>query len=466
MTTVATSDESYEDLYQNAPCGYLSASPAGVVVTVNETFLRMSGYRRDQVLGTSFERLLSPGSQVYLNTQYQLALSLDGSVSEVALTLKRADGSALDVVVNATMVRDADGTPEWVRTAVFDATKRRNYARELLDARRTAERAEQRVRVLEGASSILGTADTEDALFTAVSDIVRAAFDAIAAHLMLVTGATVAASDGGVGEHTVELDVLWPRTDLTSNVAMVTTAQVIERHAEFGHALKANRIHSLMVSPVRDGNDVIALVACFFRRHRDLDSDESELLSALARYSGHVLQRIRLQEVLRTAALHDQLTGLANRTLLADVLEQTLSTATRHHRPLAVLYVDLDGFKHTNDTLGHAHGDAVLAEAADRLRGAVRRGDTIARMGGDEFVIVCPEVDAETVASIADRILGAFDMTFDDVDAVSQLTASIGVALREPGGRTLSGDELVRVADEAMYESKRTGKNRVTVVTV
>ncbi len=466
MSTEVTADESYEDLYENAPCGYLSTSPAGVVVRVNETFLRMGGYRREDVLVTPFEHLLAPGSQVFLNTHYQLALSLDGSVSEVPLTLTRADGSTLDVVVNATMARDADGPTGWVRTAVFDATKRRNYARELLGARRTAERAERRARVLEGASSILGTADTEEALVNAVSDIVRGAFDAIAAQLMLVSGATVAASDGGVAEHVIALDVLWPRAQRASDLSVVTTSQVIERHPEFGHALKANRIHSLVVSPVRDADDVIALVATFFRRQRDVDADESELLSALARYSGQVLQRIRLQEVLRTAALHDQLTGLPNRTLLADVLEQALATASRYHRPMAVLYLDLDGFKQINDALGHGHGDAVLIEAGDRLRRVVRSGDTIARVGGDEFVVVCSNAGPSGVAAIVARIHDSLSMAFDVLDIESHLSASIGAALFDPGDRECSGDDLIRAADAAMYESKRTGKNRVTVVTV
>ena len=134
-----------EQLYEQAPCGYLSTTPDGVVVKVNETFLTWTGFRREDVLGRRrFVDLLTPGGRLYHETHYSPLLQLQGTVREIALDVVTPSGAALPVLVNAVLDRDARGRPTTIRIALFDATERREYERELLRAKRSAEAAEER----------------------------------------------------------------------------------------------------------------------------------------------------------------------------------------------------------------------------------------------------------------------------------------------------------------------------------
>ncbi|RBY93853.1 hypothetical protein DQ244_00245 [Blastococcus sp. TBT05-19] len=170
-----------------------------------------------------------------------------------------------------------------------------------------------------------------------------------------------------------------------------------------------------------------------------------------------VTEQRALEAALREAALHDPLTGLPNRNLLLDRLDQSLAAAERAQRRMAVLYCDLDGFKPVNDSAGHAAGDEVLVEASRRLAAAIRPGDTVARIGGDEFVVLCPEVGSEQAAQvIADRITAAFEQPLRRTNGAEHAVGiSIGVALCGPGD---TADTALATSDAAMYRVKATRK--------
>ncbi|WP_162245534.1 sensor domain-containing diguanylate cyclase [Modestobacter sp. Leaf380] len=160
-----------------------------------------------------------------------------------------------------------------------------------------------------------------------------------------------------------------------------------------------------------------------------------------------------LEERLRTAALHDVLTGLPNRGLLVDRLEHALATAARDSGTVAVLYCDLDGFKAVNDGHGHAAGDAVLAQTAARLAAVVRPGDTVGRIGGDEFVLVCAGVDGARAADvIARRVVAAMTAPFVSATGTHSIGVSVGIALSSPG---TTPETVLTAADEDMYRVKR-----------
>ncbi|HVF04837.1 MAG TPA: SpoIIE family protein phosphatase [Frankiaceae bacterium] len=141
-------DDDADELYERAPCGYLSTTPDGVIVKVNQTFLTMSGYTRDDLLGRYFTDLLTAGGKIYHETHYAPMLRMQGKAREIALDVVRADRQRIPVLVNAAVGYDESGEPRVIRTAVFDATERREYERELLRAKQRAEESEARARTL------------------------------------------------------------------------------------------------------------------------------------------------------------------------------------------------------------------------------------------------------------------------------------------------------------------------------
>ena len=190
------------------------------------------------------------------------------------------------------------------------------------------------------------------------------------------------------------------------------------------------------------------------------------LVALVARQALTLFENQRLTEDLRRAAAtlqhhayHDALTGLANRALLTDRLEHALTQRQAEWEPVAVIFLDLDGFKGVNDSVGHETGDRVLVEAAYRISGSLRVGDTVARFGGDEFVIVL-EVGTTVAGAlvVAERIRGRLCAEYRIEDLTHRLGASIGVAFSEPGG---TASNLLRRADAAMYRAKTAGRNRV-----
>ncbi|WP_420411324.1 EAL domain-containing protein [Roseibium sp.] len=193
-------------------------------------------------------------------------------------------------------------------------------------------------------------------------------------------------------------------------------------------------------------------------------------LSAVEDESGQIANYIGLfsditklknnEKALEKLARHDKLTGLPNRDLLADRLTQAMARARRHDLFIAVAFIDLDGFKAVNDTYGHSTGDALLVAIARRLKAALRIEDTLARIGGDEFVAIITDLHHERdCVGTLERILNAASEQFILGPITTSVTASIGVAFY-PQDNAISGEQLERQADQAMYEAKLAGRNR------
>jgi diguanylate cyclase (GGDEF)-like protein len=167
----------------------------------------------------------------------------------------------------------------------------------------------------------------------------------------------------------------------------------------------------------------------------------------------------RTQGQLELFATHDSLTNVLNARAFANELAQELGRHRRYGRPLAVIYLDLDDFKRVNDAHGHATGDAVLRLVADAMRSAVRQADMVGRLGGDEFGVLMPETDGAVAHAAASRLAAGIRTVFRGTPSV---TASVGVVA--VAGTEAGSDDLLRRADQAMYEAKRAGKDRVVQV--
>jgi len=187
----------------------------------------------------------------------------------------------------------------------------------------------------------------------------------------------------------------------------------------------------------------------------DLDGDPIKVLWV----TEDVSQRKDMDARVRFLAHHDLLTGLPNRTLFQDRLQQALAGAKRMQSRVALLFIDLDRFKHVNDSFGHRAGDILLQTVAARLRGCVRETDTVCRHSGDEYLIVLSALREPTEAAlVAEKVLAIFDEVFVLEGNEVQISASVGISVYPDDGQTL--ENLIRNADAAMYHSKKGGRNR------
>lgn len=202
------------------------------------------------------------------------------------------------------------------------------------------------------------------------------------------------------------------------------------------------------------------------RHHLAISSVRDEQLRT--RYFVGMLQDITdrhaAEEAVRFQALHDTLTGLANRSLLMEQLEREVALGLRHGGSFAVIYIDLDGFKPVNDRLGHAAGDSLLTQVAERLRHCTRESDIICRHGGDEFVVLVPHAgQLSELETLADKLLHQLQQPFSLEDSTVQINASLGIARFPEHGKT--ADALLQAADAAMYCAKTDGGGNVRSAT-
>ncbi|MFF2053495.1 diguanylate cyclase [Leifsonia sp. NPDC058194] len=471
-------------LYDAAPCGLLTTDADGRITHANAALVAWTGFPRSELLGRGFADLLDPGSRIFYETRQLPVLLLDGEVHEVAVSIVAADGTRLPALMNSTTVTDAGGAVQRIDVAVFDATRREDWERQLLAARRAAEESEARTRALQEASAAFAGCDTEDALAETLAIGARRAFSAAgsAVHFATAGGFVLAGGTTPVDLHTLldgrELDehILVLGTDEEAADEEAADGQAGEEagdderdegRGDLAAALEQARVAELTITPLLDGAQVIGAITCFFGRARGLDGLQTDLHYALARQAAQVLRRIRLQAQLEAYALHDPLTGLANRTLLRTCLSDALDTAIEAHTPIALVFVDLDGFKEINDEFDHQVGDAVLREVASRLNATIRQDDVVGRFGGDEFLIVCEGADESAAEAIAERVREAIRRPLAGIADERAISASIGVAVYRPAGREpLSTSDIFRFADRAMYASKDAGKDRVSVTTI
>ena len=206
-------------------------------------------------------------------------------------------------------------------------------------------------------------------------------------------------------------------------------------------------------------NEINGMLGALERSQLFLSKSESALKKAIEKLQDEVLEHEKTQEQIKYIAYHDTLTGLPNRNLLNELLVHSITLAERNNKCMAVLFLDIDGFKMINDIKGHGMGDQILQEVAERLLKTLRKSDVIARHGGDEFIVIIEELDnCSGVELIANKIINCFQEPFHLENQDYFLTTSVGVAVYPADGQT--PDMLIKNADIAMYKAKENGKNQ------
>jgi diguanylate cyclase (GGDEF)-like protein len=280
---------------------------------------------------------------------------------------------------------------------------------------------------------------------------------------------TILLSTVGIDSSVVRTLQRAPLGQGVSGQAILRRRLVVAEHYDtfpYAHkSLAGEGVQSAMAAPVsRNGQIVGSLLVGSFTR-RSYSSAEQEVLLAFAEHASLALNDAAAVDGMRRAfddamyqATHDPLTGLPNRSLVLDRLDQALARSQRTKGRVTVLFADLDRFKVVNDSFGHSVGDSVLLCISERLRAAVRTHDTVGRLAGDEFIIVCEDLTDEGALDLAQRVAAAVAEPIELGGRESIITASIGIAHADLGTQA---EDMLRDSDVAMYGAKERGRSRI-----
>ena len=400
----------------------VATDTGGTVIYWNSAAERLYGWTAQEAVGRSVVELTPAPQSVEEATQIFAELAA-GRSWEGEFVVRHRDGTAFPAHVTDTPVFGADGTLQAIIGISTDITERK--------------RAEQAVRHL---SAIVES--SSDAIIGIGLDGTIVSWNSGAERLYGYSAAEV------TGQH-IRILASSPATDeeisdILRRVALgqrVQGLETVRRHKD-GSLVDI----SLAVSPVYDDDGTLSGFSSIAR-------DDSA--------------RKEAQRALSHQALHDALTGLPNRVLLQDRLQQALARSGGHDVQVAVLFLDLDDFKLVNDGLGHLAGDDILVQVAHRLRNTIRAEDTVARFGGDEFVIICEVSTAEAAIEISQGLLRVLEAPFrldgQDAGEGMRIGASIGLVI---AAQDAAPEALLQDADTAMYRAKAQGRDRVELFDV
>lgn len=332
----------------------------------------------------------------------------------------------------------------------------------LEEARHQATSAQTLLELSTSLAEIVSTEEMASKVVRAVPDII----DCDRVTLLLDDGSSQGAGDRDfrlMASYGYSDDVaasIRGRVFRSSEVGVNSEYGLVERtHSSIDHAATVS-------APIAVGGTTIGFIVASVATEPErlaITPRLADRLKGLAAQAAIAINNSRLVDQIRYQAVHDILTGLPNRALILDRIEQMLARARRKEVPVAVLFVDLDGFKDVNDTFGHGIGDQLLRLVAERLSVVMREGDSIGRLGGDEFIVL---VDGTTTdlgpELVAERLLQTLRSPFELADAAAGsiiVTASVGIA----SGPRPSATELLRDADIALYRAKAAGKDRFIV---
>lgn len=416
---LAASLAEQRDLYEHAPCAYYSLSPDGTFVLMNDTGLKWLGRPRTEVIGKlRLPDVLTPEGRATFEQRFPV-FKKEGAVKDLAFDLISRNGEMRRVSVSATAVTDVEGNFVMSRSVMYDIT----------ELARTKDKLRQ-LTVEQNAmldNDLVGIAKVRDRQLVWVNKAMHRIFGYSESEMVGQLTRLLYPDDASfdaLGEEVYGLQ--------QPNQVFRTQLKLVGKD---GHKLWIDASGSPLSKEGREWMWTLADI------------------TPLKTY----------QDAVEYMALHDALTGLPNRRLLTDRLNQAIMVGQRSKRPLVICYLDLDGFKPVNDRRGHAAGDELLKEVAVRLQSCVRANDTVCRLGGDEFVLMLTGLEQpDEHDSVVQRIIDEIGKPFaigDDGSATVTVTASIGVTLFPQDGG--DADTLLRHADHAMYLAKSLGRNRV-----
>ena len=414
---IADSAALFRAVFDNAAVGIAQLQPDGRVLQVNQRYCSLLGYTAAEFLQPDFhiDKLIPAEDQAANRQQMQQLLSGQADDYHLDKHYLRKDGSRVWANLSVHLVRNSAGVPQYVIAAATDITERKNAEGQLRLAASVFTHAREGIMITELDGTIVNVNES----FTRITGYSRE--EALGQSPRLLSSG-------------MQTDNYY--TDMWRGIE-----EKGHWYGELWNRRKNGEIYAEMqtISVVRDKQGHPRYYVALFS---DITASKEH------------------QRQLEHIAHFDALTNLPNRVLLADRLGQAMLQTQRHGQLLAVAYLDLDGFKAINDAWGHDTGDQVLMGVATRMKDALREGDTLARIGGDEFVAVLADLpDVAACQPLLARLLAAAAEPLKVDDRQLQVSASLGVTFY-PQPDAIDAEQLQRQADQAMYQAKLAGKNR------
>ena len=407
----------YQSIVESEGAGVVNGDLSGNITFVNEKFCKVIGYSEKELVGKSFADFIHPDDIAIVLDNFAKGLSHPEAEYQLEFRIIHKDGHAIWIYSSPTPIM-YDDVLSGGAAIVFDITERKRLEE-------TIKKSEERYRtILEEIQDNYFETDLAGN-FTFVNDSVSRSLGYSKEELIGMNYQVLAAKE--------DVEVVYRdfnRVYRTGETMKGLSYKFIQKNGTVGFG-------ELSISAIKD---------------------ETGNVIAFRGIARDVTERMRLARELHDIAMHDFLTGLPNRLLLQDRLNVALAGVVRNGTKLAVMMLDLDRFKVVNDTFGHSMADKVLRVAGERLVALVRKSDTVARVGGDEFLVLLPKVaNLEDTIKVAHKILGAFRKPFILNDHKIRITTSVGIAIYPEDGEDV--DTLLRNADIAMYWVKEQGRD-------
>ncbi|MDD5388599.1 MAG: PAS domain S-box protein [Gallionellaceae bacterium] len=410
------SEERFRATFQQAAVGIAHVAADGRWLRVNEKLSAIVGYSREELLRLDFQSITHP-DDLSEDLEYMRQV-LNGEIDSYRVEKRylHKDGGTVWAGVTVSLVRTPGGQPKYFISVIEDISARKQTEESLLLAQRA----------LEASGNGIVITDCRQADNPIV--YVNPAFERITGY---------------------------------------QAAEALGRNCRFLHGEEGNQAGTQALSQaVRDSHEAKVVVRNYRKDGRPFWNElliapvraEDGTITHFVGVQNDITLQKQAEENLLHMATHDALTGLPNRSLLQDRIGQAIGHANRERRGVAVLFIDIDRFKNINDSLGHTTGDALITTLARRLRDAVRMVDTVARVGGDEFVVVLTDVSRESdITQIIPNLLAAVTQPVAVEGHELSVTASIGISLYPRDGKDVMS--LLKNADTAMYRAKDAGRN-------
>lgn len=470
------SEARYRGLFDGVPVGLNRTTPKGEILDANSAMVKIFGYPdRETFLGiNAFDIYADPEDR----RRWQALIEREGTVRNYTMKLRRHDGSIIWGQSNARAVKDADGRVLHYEESLEDITERKQTELELsqqaeefatlyatgLDVATPHKLPDLLEKIVERAAMLLDCASGELYLCDPERKTARC----------VVSFNTPSDNSGTVLNY---------GEGAAGTVAETGEALIFDDYRTWDNRAvifeEDQPFYSLISVPIVWQDQVIGVLHVLNHHHQRLfNSSDLHLIEMFANQAAIAIENARLldqahQEIaerkqverrLEYLATHDPLTDLPNRSLFYDRLDHALSLANRERLQVAVMFLDLDGFKSVNDAFGHAKGDRLLKKVAARLADVVRGSDTVARLSGDEFALILEKIqDAKDADVIARKILEVLSKPFRLDEHEFVVTTSIGISLYPQNGGDANG--LLKQADAAMYDVKTAGKNNFQFAT-